>query len=304
MKQQHRQILSGLISALFVLPTFGLSQAAQAQTKKTQPTEQGSDPAGSDQTVSDEPAAVESASVESASVEQVPETEMFQRKGIAFYQRQPDYPLTRVLRDVLAQALPRFDYPLLYQNEDADLLDFFSQVKAYQQEHAGEIAAHRQAPDETIKFADQVITWSETLTVMNAVLAFSTDWSFTPISLSSPIATEIRENASGSFIGAPSANIYSEIVTRIEEVEDKETKKKVEKKVRYLIYFRVEEQSTVRVRLGLYDLAGSQAQLLRTWRDSWDLSISIISIILPALTQPWPHSALAMTVAAKATHLA
>lgn len=104
------------------------------------------------------------------------ELQEYQRKYISFYQVKP-VPYDQYIIKGFQKELPRFDYQLLGTGgKNQQLLEFFSEVKRYQQEHAGELAAKKE--NENLKFGDKVVSWSDTRRIMESAYVFVTDWSW------------------------------------------------------------------------------------------------------------------------------
>jgi hypothetical protein len=120
------------------------------------------------------------AEVESSSANNLSE---YQRKYISLYQ-QKNNPLDEFLSRYFQRELPRFDYVLQGLNTQISLPDFLNRVKTYQSEHAGEFAAGQELAD--LKLGEQVVTWSETLKLLNAAYVMAPEWSFSPIVIGGP----------------------------------------------------------------------------------------------------------------------
>lgn len=111
---------------------------------------------------------------------QAADLQQYERKYISFYpadHRQFNAPLMAGIK----QDLPRFDYQNLDVPEGSNLQAFMQQVFRYQKEHAGELAARKELPD--MRFGDKVVSWQETLKIMNAAFVMVPHWHFGKLEL-------------------------------------------------------------------------------------------------------------------------
>ncbi len=107
------------------------------------------------------------------------EIESYERKYITVYPE--DYPqLSRPMLGVLQQELPRFSY---YEVSDLNLSlsEFAREVYAYQQQHAGDLAAQKETPD--LKFGEKVVTWQDTQKIIESAYVLVPHWEFGALEL-------------------------------------------------------------------------------------------------------------------------
>lgn len=106
---------------------------------------------------------------------QAAELQTYERKYLSFYPA--DHPqFNQALSQGIQKELPRFDYQNLELPPGSDLNAFMQTVYRYQQENAGALAARKEVPD--MRFGSKVVSWQETLKVMNAAFVMVPKWSF------------------------------------------------------------------------------------------------------------------------------
>ena len=146
----------GLSLAFAVLPLMALSSAARAQSIQV---DTESQPQSS------------------------PRLQRYQRKYISFFYPQ-DYALNEKLSSSFASDFPRFDYHLTSTSLGVSLPQFLGQVRAYQADNAGEIAAGKTLADQ--RFGDKVVSWTETQKIAQSAYVFVPRWRFGALELEGP----------------------------------------------------------------------------------------------------------------------
>jgi hypothetical protein len=107
----------------------------------------------------------------------------YNRKNISFFQSETS-PLNEALVKSLQQELPRFSYQLIGTPLEGDLLQFLGDVKRYQRENAGSLAAMNE--QNTLNFGDKVVLWSDTKRIIESGYVMAPQWSYSPLELSGP----------------------------------------------------------------------------------------------------------------------
>lgn len=185
--------------------------------------------------------------------------EAYQRKYISVYPLRPLGQLDHILMDKISSSLKRFDYNTINREiAFENLPDFFTQAIEHQRDSAGEKAANKS--NESLKYGDAVITWSETQAIANSLMVFTSSWEFEPVSLKSVALKKHYRDSKGNY---PKAEYPSGTYTLEETNALKQT---------YLKYWVGNIGSTLKLTLDIYRMEQGELKKYQTVSDSWRMA--------------------------------